>query len=78
MQYIHEYDSKGNHRLGTCAIKNPIVFKWGEWVNYQSAAMLGQYCAVTDYYTESNEFPDCTILYKIISNVWPLETKYPE
>lgn len=71
MKYYHEYSDKGQHRLGTMACKSTRI-KWGKWVGYTEPAMLGQYVAVTDYYTGSAEFPDCNQLYQITPNVWPL------
>jgi len=75
MKYYRQYDEKGNHRLGTTKYKRgepegPI--RWGEWAPYTAPAMLGQYAAVTDYYTGSAEFPDSKVLYRIQRDVWPL------
>lgn len=72
MKYFHQYDERGNHRLGTSRYKSEDKIRWGKWASYQAPAMLGQYAAVTDYYTGSAEFPDCKLLYRIQKDVWPL------
>lgn len=72
MKYYHEYDDKGNHRLGTSTLKTAAI-RWGKWASYKSPAMLGQYLAVTDYYSGSDEFPNCKVLYRVQKDVWPLE-----
>ena len=71
MKYFHQYSDSGNHRLGTSTIKSNKI-KWGKWASYETPAMLGQYAAVTDYYSGSVAFPDCKLLYKIRKDVWPL------
>lgn len=76
MKYYHQYDSCGNHRLGTSrysAKKKDTPIKWGKWVPYTHPATLGQYAAVTEYYDGSVAFPDCKVLYRIQKDVWPLE-----
>lgn len=80
MRYTHQFDAKGNHRLGRTKYdaKSPTkesAVKWGAWASYQTPAMLGQYLAVTEYYAGSVEFPDPKILYKVQQNVWPLSTE---
>jgi len=80
MRYYHQYDEKGNHRIGTSKYNKdktkPIVIRWGQWASYRSPAMLGQYAAVTEYYAGSKEFPQANKLYRITKDVWPLED-YP-
>ena len=71
MKYYHEYDERANHRLGTSTIKSEKI-RWGKWTGYTSPAVLGQYLAVTDYFTGSVEFPDCKVLYRVQKDVWPL------
>jgi len=71
MVYFHEYDERGNHRLGTRKINSEEI-RWGKWASYKEPAMLGQYAAVTDYFTGSVGFPNCDMLYRIQKNVWPL------
>ena len=78
MRYIHQLgDNK--HRLGRTKYdakspnkESPVI--WGEWASYRAPAMLGQYLAVTDYYATSAEFPNPRFLYRVQSDVWPLET----
>ena len=80
MRYIHQFDDKGNHRLGTvkCDSESPTTesaVRWGRWASYQTPAMLGQYLAVTEYYQGSCEFPDPKLLYRIQADVWPLDNE---
>ena len=77
MKYFHQYDEKGNHRLGTSRYDQKLPgkeseIKWGEWASYQTPAMLGQKLAVTEYYRGSKEFPNPEVLYQVQSDVWPL------
>ena len=74
MKYFHQFDDKGNHRLGTSRRVNgkDTAVRWSKWFPYTSPAKLGQFVAVTDYYKGSMEFPDPTKLYRIQPDVWPL------
>ena len=77
MKYYHEMDAAGRHRLGRSkyaanAVNKESDITWGEWAPYSAPAKLGQLIAVTDYYEGSVEFPDPTLLYKVIPDVWPL------
>lgn len=82
MRYIHQIqpsDDGGKHRLGRTKYdpKSPNKESrviWGEWASYRAPAMLGQYLAVTEYYSGSSEFPNPKFLYRIQADVWPLET----
>ena len=80
MRYIHQFDDKGNHRLGTVKYDygsptKESVVRWGKWASYKTPAMLGQYLAVTEYYQGSQEFPDSKLLYRVQADVWPLESE---
>ena len=77
MKYYHQFDEKGNHRLGTVKYKQPEDrVRWGKWASYSAPAMLGQYLAVTEYYQGSVEFPNPEVLYRVQKDVWPL-LEYP-
>lgn len=74
MRYIHQFDGKGNHRLGFVAkqkgnLTKEEAPKWGKWAGYTAPAAFrrGKSCtiAVTDYYKDSAEFPDPNKLYKV-------------
>lgn len=82
MRYIHQFDEKGNHRLGSTkysrtASGEETKVKWGDWAPYSSPAMLGQYLVVTEYFQGSKEFPDPQLLYRVQKDVWPLEIQSP-
>jgi len=77
MKYYHEMAVTGRHRLGRSkyaanAVNKESDITWGEWAPYSAPAKLGQLIAVTKYYNGSIEFPDPTLLYKVIPDVWPL------
>lgn len=63
MKYFHQYDRKGNHRLGRGVEGGMIV--WGTWASYTTPARLGNCVAVTEFFQGSAEFPDSRYLYKV-------------
>jgi len=80
MRYIHQYGENGKHRLGKTKYNpksptNESTIKWGEWAPWRSPAMLGHYLAVTEYYRDSQEFPNPKLLYRVQVDVWPLDTE---
>ena len=81
MKYYHAMDVSGRHRLGRSkyaanAANKECDITWGEWAPYSAPAKLGQLIVVTDYYEGSVEFPDPTLLYKVIPDAWPLIKMY--
>lgn len=74
MRAFHEYDGKGNHRIGVSAkVKGDLTkddsTKWGDWAPYTAPAVYkwtkARLFAVTDYYNGSVEFPDPKKLYVV-------------
>lgn len=66
MNFRHEYDARGNHRL-----VNRDTEKAGEWVSYQTPATYPiskseSYVVCSEYYEGSREFPKHDWLYKVV------------
>lgn len=80
MKAFHQYDQKGNHRLGVSAkVKGDLTkdgsVQWGEWRGYTSPAVIkrGETTLVccTDYHSGSVEFPRADHVYLISHSNYP-------
>jgi len=60
IQFTHEYDGRGNHRLivnnnPTGRVNHKII---GDWTNYQSIACADKWQIVTEYWLGSQFEPE--------------------
>ena len=81
MKIVHEYDDKGNHRIGVSR-KTPgnlckdASFQYGKWVSYQHPAIFplrkSKLVICTDFFTGSDEFPYANTVYKVADTGFPV------